>query len=63
MLGMDRNDQHWHDTVQKLSSAHDKLVRHERLTRIIIFFLTYVATVALGLLMGHIMGMPLLSHH
>ena len=60
---MNRNDQHWQDTFDKLSSAHANLVRHERLTRIILFFLTFVATMALGLLMGHIMGVPLLSHH
>ncbi len=62
MNGMDKDDQHSLDVLRRLASADAKLARHERLTGIVLLFLTFVATMALGLLVGHIAGVSWLSH-
>jgi hypothetical protein len=59
---MDKEDQRSLDVLRRLESAHAKLARHERLTSIVLFFLTFVATLALGLLVAHIAGVSWLSH-
>ena len=62
MNGMDKHDQHSLDMLRRLASADAKLAKHERLTGIVLFFLTFIAIMALGLLVAHIAGVPWLSH-
>jgi hypothetical protein len=59
---MDKDDLRSLDVLRRLESADAKLARHEHLTGIVLFFLTLAATLALGLLVGHIAGVPWLSH-
>ena len=59
---MDKSDQNSREILRRLASADAKLAHHERLTRIVLFFLTFLATLGLGLLIGHIAGVPWLSH-
>lgn len=47
---------------RRLAFAHAELARHERLTGIILGCLTFLAVMAAGLLIGHIAGVPWLSH-
>ena len=59
---MDRSDQNSREILRRLASADAKFAQHERLTRIILFFLTFLATLGLGLFIGHIVGVAWLSH-
>jgi hypothetical protein len=50
------------DTLQRLVRTQAKLSRHERRAGIILAILTFAAVLALGLLIGHVAGVPWLSH-
>jgi Cu/Ag efflux pump CusA len=50
------------EALQRLAHTQAKLSRHERWTGIILAILTVAAVVALGLLIGHVAGVPWLSH-
>lgn len=50
------------EALRRLARANAKLGRHERLTNIILGCLTFAAGIALGLLIGHMAGVPWLSH-
>jgi predicted phosphoribosyltransferase len=49
------------EALQRLARTQAKLSRHERRTGIVLAILTAAAVVALGLLIGHIAGVPWLS--
>jgi len=59
---MNRFDQDGHGPRRKLATVNAKLARHERMTGVVLFLLTIVAVLTLGLVIGHIAGAPLLSH-
>jgi hypothetical protein len=59
---MDETDQNADETLQRWQHAKTKLRHHERLTNIILGCLTFSSVLALGLLIGHIVGVPWLSH-
>jgi hypothetical protein len=50
------------ETLQRLARTQAKLSRHEGWAGIILTILTFTVALALGLLIGHIAGVPWLSH-
>ncbi|KLK93155.1 hypothetical protein AA309_10175 [Microvirga vignae] len=50
------------DLRQRQAFARTKLTKHERLIGIILGFLTFLAVLAVGLLIGHVAGVPSLAH-
>jgi hypothetical protein len=50
------------EAIKRLAATEAKLAGHARLTRTILFLLLAVAILVLGLLVGHISGVPWLSH-
>jgi hypothetical protein len=59
MDDMDEINQGRDETLRRLAQANAKISRHERLTNIILGWLTFAAVLALGLLIGHIAGVPI----
>ena len=53
---MSKDDEDRRDALARMASVNAKLARHERLTGIILFLLTFLATLALGLAVAHIAG-------
>jgi hypothetical protein len=50
------------EAIKRLAATEAKLAHHARATRTVLFLLLLVAAFILGLLVGHISGVPWLSH-
>jgi hypothetical protein len=59
---MRQDDLETREVSRKLSRSQAKLARHERLTGIVLGCLTFLAVMALGVVIGHLADLPLLSH-
>lgn len=60
--GMDEDSRTNEEMRRGLALARAKLARQERWTGLVLGGLTFLAVVAVGLAIGHISGVPWLSH-
>ncbi|MBB4041699.1 hypothetical protein GGR34_003377 [Microvirga flocculans] len=59
---MGQIDRQWREALTKIASTDAKLARHERLTRIVLFLLVFLAILILGLLIAHMAEGPFSLH-